>query len=478
MVNKKGQTIDLKNFNSYIPTPLFMSNRGYGFIWNSPAEGRMEYGTVRTRITSDSTTVVDYAIVSAPQGDYDAIQQRLSALTGRAPTPPDWSLGYLHSKLRYENQTEILLLAENFVKFDIRVSLIVIDFQSWAHQGDWALDPGLWPDVAFMSSRVKELTGAEMMASLWPSVEDLSVNYMELQTNGFLAATRSGPGTTDSWNGTYIRNYDPTNPDARKFLWDNLKKNYFDNGIHNFWIDQDDGGSLGEAWENIGQTGYIQSIPFPLADVLYQAGTQKSVGKLYPWAHQTAIEEGLRNATGTERGTPCEYLSLSRSAYIGSQRFCSMIWSGDTTAVWETLSAQVASGLSAASTGWGWWTLDIGGFQGDPTIPWSNQIEAPEYRELYVRWQQWATFLPFMRNHGSRGCLHLHAFTCNNEPWVYGKENTPIIRSYINLRYSLAPYIRAIFAQFHETGRMIMRVRIFPTIISLLICVEFSRTEN
>lgn len=87
--------------------------------------------------------------------------------------------------------------------------------------------------------------------------------------------------------------------------------------------------------------------------MIYHAGTQKSVGKFYPWAHQAAIEEGLRNATGTERGTPCEYFSLSRSGFIGSQRFCSMIWSGDTSETWETLSAQVASGLSAASTGYG-----------------------------------------------------------------------------------------------------------------------------
>lgn len=90
MVNKKGQTMDLLNFNSYIPTPMWMSNRGYGFVWNSAAEGRMEFGPLRTRITSASTTVVDYVIVAAPKGDYDGLQRKLSAVTGRAPTPPDW----------------------------------------------------------------------------------------------------------------------------------------------------------------------------------------------------------------------------------------------------------------------------------------------------------------------------------------------------------------------------------------------------
>jgi alpha-D-xyloside xylohydrolase len=457
MVNKKGQTIDLLNFNSHLPTPVYMSSKGYAFIWNSAAEGRMEFGPLRTRFTSDVTTLVDYVVISAPQGDYDELQQKLSAATGRAPTPPDWSLGYIHSKLRYQNQTEVELLADNFVKYDIPVSLIVIDYQSWAHQGDWGLDPIYWPDPASMSAYVKNKTGAEMMASLWPSVEDNSVNYMTMQMNGLLAATKTGPGTTDNWSGSYIRNYDATNPEARKFLWETLYQNYYAKGIKNFWLDQDEGGSLGEAWENTAQFGYVNSIPYALPDVLYAAGTQKSIGKLYPWAHQQSVEDGLRNVTETKTGTPCDHLSLSRSGYIGSQRFCSMIWSGDTTAVWQTLSEQVAHGLSAASTGFGWWTLDIGGFQNDPTVSWSNNIDDDRYRELYIRWQQWATFLPFMRNHGARSCNTQHAYSCDNEPWSYGTNNTPIIKSYIELRYTLVPYLRSLFAKFSETGRMIMR---------------------
>jgi alpha-D-xyloside xylohydrolase len=234
LVNKKGNVIDLINFNTHIPTPVFMSSRGYAFIWNSASEGEMEFGQLRNRFTSRSTTLVDYAITSAPKGDYDTLQQRLSALTGRAPVPPSWSLGYLHSKLRYENQTEFIQLAQNFHNYGIPVSLLVIDYQSWAAQGDWGLDPGLWPNVSYMASVVKNLTGAEIMASLWPSVEDASENYATMQVEGLLSATRSGPGTTDSWNGSYIRNYDSTNPTARQFLWSKLKYNYYDNGIKNF----------------------------------------------------------------------------------------------------------------------------------------------------------------------------------------------------------------------------------------------------
>lgn len=457
LVNKKGSTVDLVNFNTHIPAPVFMSNKGYLFLWNMPSEGRAEFGALRNRFTASSATVVDYVIAASSPGDYDTLQRRLSAITGRAPTPPSWSLGYIQSKLRYENQTELISLAQSFKDRQIPVSMFIIDYQSWANQGDWGLDPNLWPDVASMAKQIKKLTGAEIMASLWPSVSDNSVNYLDMQANGFLSATRDGPGTTDSWNGSYIRNYDSTNPGARRFLWNTLKRNYYDKGVKNFWIDQADGGALGEPYENNGQSTYIQSIPFALPNVNYYAGTQSSVGKLYPWAHQQAIEEGFRNATSTEMGSPCHQISLSRSGYIGSQRFCSMIWSGDISAVWETLGLQIASGLSAAATGWGWWTMDSGGFQPDPTVPWSSDIDTPEYRELYVRWFQWSAFVPFMRTHGQRNCRNRDAFTCANEPWSYGDENTPTIVSYIKLRYQLAPYLRALFEQFHKTGRMIMR---------------------
>ena len=71
LVNKKGNVIDLINFNTHVPTPVFMSSRGYGFVWNSASEGEMEFGQLRNRFTSKATTLVDYVVVSAPQGDYD-----------------------------------------------------------------------------------------------------------------------------------------------------------------------------------------------------------------------------------------------------------------------------------------------------------------------------------------------------------------------------------------------------------------------
>lgn len=81
-----------------------------------------------------------------------------------------------------------------------------------------SFDPTYFPDPASMAAKVKELTGAEMMVSLWPSVEDLSVNYIEMQQKGLLVTTRDGTGITDSFAGVYTRLIDSTNPAAREFL--------------------------------------------------------------------------------------------------------------------------------------------------------------------------------------------------------------------------------------------------------------------
>lgn len=162
--------------------------------------------------------------------------------------------------------------------------------------------------------------------------------------------------------------------------------------------------------------------------------------------------------TGMSATDPqCQYVSLTRSSHVGGQRFCSVQWSGDTQSTWQVLALQISAGLSAAASSTSWWTLDIGGFEPDPTVSWSGNVDEPQFQELFVRWFEWGTFLPFMRVHGNRACNVLTAFTCSNEPWTYGPENLPILIDYINLRLSFKTYLTTIFTKLHETGRQIMR---------------------
>ena len=70
--------------------------------------------------------------------------------------------------------------------------------------------------------------------------------------------------------------------------------------------------------------------------------------------------------------------------------------------------------------------------------------------ELYIRWVQLATFHPFMRTDSSGD----HG---NQEPWSFGEEALSIVRSFINLRYQLLPYLYTTFYQYVKRGTPMLR---------------------
>lgn len=82
---------------------------------------------------------------------------------------------------------------------------IAFSFTASLNYGPRSFNSDVWPDPAGMAAEVKRLTGAELMVSLWPSVEDLSENYLALQQEGLLAITRDGSGVQDSFEGVYTR---------------------------------------------------------------------------------------------------------------------------------------------------------------------------------------------------------------------------------------------------------------------------------
>src|SRR5207302_8132711 len=64
LLDQKGAVIDLLHRNGEISIPLLLSNRGYAFLWNSPAVGRVERATTGTRWVADSARQIDYWIAA------------------------------------------------------------------------------------------------------------------------------------------------------------------------------------------------------------------------------------------------------------------------------------------------------------------------------------------------------------------------------------------------------------------------------
>jgi alpha-glucosidase (family GH31 glycosyl hydrolase) len=87
-----------------------------------------------------------------------------------------------------------------------------------------------------MIRELKELK-VELMVSIWPQVDKLSENYEEMLEKGFLIRTDRGIRTVHDFQGQTVH-FDPTNPDARKFVWGKVRKNYYEKGVKVFWLDE------------------------------------------------------------------------------------------------------------------------------------------------------------------------------------------------------------------------------------------------
>ena len=429
----KGCTTELGQKNTHVCIPFLYSSRGYGILWNNPAVGRVETVKNHTLWYMEAAAQVDYIVMA---GDTPAeVVRQVSALTGYAPKFPQWASGFWQCKLRYETQEELMEVARNYKKRGIPISAIVIDFFHWTEQGDWKFDKKYWPDPRKMVEELREM-GIELVVSIWPTVHKNSENYSFLAENNELIRMEHGM-ISYMEHDEQLSFIDPTNPKTRKDVWEIMKKNYYDYGIRNFWLD----------------VAEPEFRPYEYENMRTYLGNGQQVSQLYPYYYEKLVYDGLKEA-GEE-----EIISLSRSAWFGSQRLGTLLWSGDIPSTFASLRKQIKAGMNLSLCGIPWWTTDIGGFVG-------GKPSDPEFRELIVRWFQFGLFLPVMRLHGHRvweeGGHGKHPEVQNpsgadNEIWSFGEEVYSILKNLISVRESLRPYIMEGLDKASEDGTPLMR---------------------
>ena len=302
-------------------------------------------------------------------------------------------------------------------------------------QGDWKFDPKYWPDPDAMIRELKEM-GIELMVSIWPTVDYRSENFQEMLEKGYLIRTERGFRIAMDFQGNTVH-YDATNPDARKFVWNVARKNYYEKGIRTFWLDEAE----------------PEYTVYDFDNYRYYLGPNVQIGNIYPELYAKTFYDGM-----TEEGQK-NVINLLRCAWAGSQKYGALVWSGDVHSSFASFRNQLSAGLSMAIAGIPWWTTDIGGFHG-------GNPDDPKFRELLVRWFEWGTFCPVMRLHGERQPLKAPIGTeggalcvsgADNEVWSFGEENYEILKNYLKLREKMKPYIREQMEAAHEKGTPVMR---------------------
>ncbi|KAK7413270.1 hypothetical protein QQX98_007858 [Neonectria punicea] len=432
-LNLKGADLELAQRNSQATVPFALSNLGYGFLWNNPGIGRAVFSSLTTTFEAYSTDILDYWVIA---GDSPAeIVRGYTGATGRVPRMPEYGLGFWQCKLRYQTQEELLEVAREHKRRNLPLDLIVCDYFHWPTQGDWKFDPTFWPDPDAMVAELKSLN-VELMVSIWPTVEKGSDNYDEMLRRGLLIRQDRGIRAAMEGRG-YPIHYDATSPEARKFVWDAVKRNYYTKGIKTFWLDEAE----------------PEYTVYDFDIYRYAAGPNLSVGNTYPHDYAKGFYEGMKES-GQE-----EIVNLVRCAWAGSQKYGALVWSGDIASSWGSLRNQLAAGLNMGIAGFAWFTTDIGGFHGG--IP-----DDPVFRELFVRWFQWGTFCPVMRLHGDREPKQPRLGTTGgsfclsggpNEVWSYGEEVYKICEKYLRLREELRDYTRTLMEAAHTVGDPIIR---------------------
>ncbi|MDR1559329.1 MAG: family 31 glucosidase [Clostridiales bacterium] len=426
-----GCIIELAQRNSQASVPFLLSSLGYGFLWNNPAIGHVTFGKNLTEWHAESTKQMDYWITA---GDTPAeIEETYADTVGKVPMMPDFGTGFWQCKLRYQTQDELMNIAREYKRRELSISVIVIDYFHWPHQGDWCFDPEYWPDPVAMVKELKEM-GIELMISVWPTVQEDSVNYEEMRELGYLTRSENGKRMNHLGHTCFV---DMTNPEARNYVWNKLKENYYRCGIKVFWLDEAE----------------PEYTFYEYSQYRYQRGADLEIGNMYPRSYAQMAFDGME-AEGQKN-----ILNLLRCAWAGSQRYGALVWSGDIDSSFRSLRSQFAAGLNMGIAGIPWWTTDIGGFHG-------GHIDDPAFKECLIRWFQFGAFCPVFRLHGDREPhqkplgLTGGGYTpsgADNEVWTYGEEAYEIFKKYMLLREKMRPYITKTMVQAHEKGTPVMR---------------------
>lgn len=358
-----------------------------------------------TEFRSPVAEAVDYVFFA---GRGDAIGAAYRRLTGAAPLPPLWALGYIHCRERYKSQEELLQNAAEFRARRLPLDVIVQDWQYWGRHGWNAMrfDEQHYPDPAGMV-RSLHAQGTRLMVSVWSKIDPNSELGREFAARGYYIE-----GT--DWVDFFA-------PEAARFYWESFRSRLLPLGIDAWWLDA------------------TEPENDDLAGRRVHGGPGERVRDLYPLFVNKTVYEGLRRDDPQRRA-----LILTRSAFAGQQRYASATWSGDIGNDWETLRRQVVAGLNYTVTGLPWWTTDTGGF----FRPGAGQYADADFHERFLRWLQYSTFTPLQRVHG---------YQSDTEPWRYGERVERESRRWLELRQRLLPYLYGEAARISFEGSTLMR---------------------
>jgi alpha-D-xyloside xylohydrolase len=453
-LNKRGQIVDSR-VEDALGVNTELSYKNAPFCW-SPGSGVSGRGGAWGVFVNTPGSVVhgvghpgwshrSYAMVVDDEAldlflfagrDPAQIIERYTALTGRAPDVPLWSLGLWMSRAYYRTADEAIAVAQELRAHRIPCDVLTLDGRAaWEVRTrfDFRWDANRYPDPAAAIARMKEHA---LRICVWeyPYVSVHSPLFQDLAARGFLLRTADGRPYVFGWD---------TSPASSPFggvltpLPDSGIIDFTNPAAYAWWRDAHE--PLFRAGVDVIKSDFGEHVP---DDAIAANGDRGSrLHNVYPLLYNHCVYDATRKFGPRDAGPP---LVWGRAGWAGSQRY-PVQWGGDPQSDWEGLAASIRGALSWGMSGGPYYATDIGGFYG------SEQPSA----ELYLRWLQMSVFSSHMRAHG----------VGPREPWAFGEDAEKIAREWIQLRYRLLPYLRRVIGQATATGLPVMRAMplAFPT---------------
>ncbi|HSH77307.1 MAG TPA: alpha-xylosidase, partial [Herpetosiphonaceae bacterium] len=288
----------------------------------------------------------------------------------------------------------------------------------WMREFNWCdfeWDPRTFPDPPGMLSRLKA-RGLHICVWINPYIAQRSPLFAEGMRQGYLLRKSNGDvWQWDLWQpGMAIVDF--TNPTARDWFAGKLRA-LLDMGVDCF------------------KTDFGERIP---TEVVYYDGSDPDrMHNYYSYLYNQTVFDLLQEHRGMG-----EAVLFARSGTAGSQQF-PVHWGGDCNSTFESMAESLRGGLSLGLSGFGFWSHDIGGFEGTPP------------HDVYKRWIAFGLLSSHSRLHGS------HSYRV---PWLFDEEAVDVLRHFTKLKCRLMPYLYATAQEAHRTGIPLMRAMLlqFP----------------
>jgi alpha-D-xyloside xylohydrolase len=416
---KNGQSIDIWNQDggtsseqAYKNVPFYLTNRGYGVLVDHP--GRVSFEVASEMVTRTQFSVagqtLSYLVVYGPTPA--DVLRKYTALTGRPALPPAWSFGlWLTTSFTtpYDEET-VNKFVDGMAERDLPLSVFHFDtfWMREFHWCDFEWDARIFPDPPGM---IKRLHDRGLRVCLWinPYIAQRSAMFAEGRDKGFLVRRPDGDvWQWDRWQAG-MGLVDFTDPAAREWYAAKLK-------------------ALTAMGVDAFKSDFGERIP---TDVVWHDGSDpERMHNYYTQLYNRTVFEVLEEARGEG-----EAVLFARSATVGGQQF-PVHWGGDNSATFESMAESLRGGLSLLSSGFGFWSHDIGGFEGQPDPA------------VFKRWVAFGLLSSHSRLHGNDSY---------RVPWQFDEESVDVLRHFTRLKYRLMPYLFEAARQAHREGIPVMR---------------------